>query len=95
MSIITITVPENAPRHGGETLTVRTDRPAWIVRDRTEGCLRCSIPITGADGPGRVHVPLREGIDVAVAAGMAIEVIPEPDDRTGHPIPVRPATGAP
>jgi hypothetical protein len=92
----TITVTDHASRYAGETLEVRTDRPAWVVRDRKEGWMLCSVPVVLPEGePGRVHVPLRQGLETAIGNGMAIEVIPEADDRTGHPILVRPATSAP
>lgn len=96
MPTITVTDHVYDSRYAGLTLEVRTDRPAWIVRDRKEGWMRCSVPIVLPNGePGRVHVPLRQGIETAIASGMAVEVIPEADDRTGHPITVRPAMSAP
>jgi hypothetical protein len=94
----TITVPDSVydHRYAGHTLQLRTERPAWIVRGDLDGWVRCSVPVVLPHGePGRVHVPLRQGLEAAIAAGMAVEVIPEADDPVGHPIPVRPATGAP
>ena len=86
----TVTVPDHAPRCAGDTLTLRTDRPAWIVR--WEGWLWCSLPVVDRDGDKvRVFVPVRLGIETAIANGMAVEVVPENDDPVDRPVRIRPA----
>lgn len=86
----TVTVPDHAPRNGGQTLNLRTDRPAWIVR--WEGWVWCSLPVTDTDGSsGRTLVPVRLGVETAIANGMAVEVMPERDDPTDRPVLIRPA----
>lgn len=88
----TVTVPDHAPRNGGQTLNLRTDRPAWIVR--WEGWVWCSLPVTDTDGsPGRALVPVRLGVETAIANGMAVEVMPERDDPVDRPVPIRTARG--
>ncbi len=85
-----ITVPDHAPRRAGDTLTLRTDRPAWIVR--WEGWVWCSLPVVDPDGDKvRVFVPVRLGIETAITNGMAVEVMPESDDPVDRPVRIRPA----
>lgn len=69
--MLTVTVPEHAPRRSGETLDLRTDRPAWLMR--WEGWLWCSLPVTYPDGDkARVLVPVRLGVETALANNMAV-----------------------
>ena len=87
----TITLPDHCPRHGGKTLEIRTDRAACIVR--WEGWMWCSLPVTLPEWntAARAFVPVRLGVETAIANGMAVEVAPERDDPTDRPVLIRPA----
>ena len=90
----TITLPDHSPRHGGKTLELRTDRAACIVR--WEGWMWCSLPVIHPDGnAARAFVPVRLGVETAIANGMAVEVAPERDDPTDRPVLIRSAAPAP